>query len=111
MRGLQLLEFYQEDYCVGCGKGKSNKASHRSNDVLGITEPFQLIHMNLFDPVIIQSRSKKSYCLVMVDGFSKYTWVLCLHSKDEAPQLIMNILWSLKLTGFMWKNKKRLQSA
>ena len=55
-----------------------------------ITEPLQLIHMDLFGPVNVMSMSRKRYALVMVDDFSKYTWVLFLHSKDEAPQLIID---------------------
>ena len=55
-----------------------------------ITEPLQLIHMDLFGPVNVMSMSRKKYALVMVDDISKYTWVLFLHSKDEAPQLIID---------------------
>ena len=79
------MEFCKEDLCEVCEKGKSKKASHRSKDMSGIIEPIQLIHMDLFGPGNIQSMSKKVYYLVMVDGYSKYTWVLCLQSKDEAP--------------------------
>ena len=28
--------------------------------------------------------------LVIVDDYSKYTWVLFLHSKDETPQMVID---------------------
>ena len=36
------------------------------------------------------SMSKKRYALVIVDDYSKYTWVLFLHSKDETPQIVID---------------------
>ena len=62
-------------------KEKSKKASHRSKDMSNIYEPLQLIHMDLFRPVNVVSMSRKRYTVVMVDDYSKYTWVLFLNSK------------------------------
>lgn len=45
--------------------------------------------MNFFGPINVMSLGRKSYSLVMVDDFTKYTWVDFLASKDEAPQLII----------------------
>jgi len=61
-----------------CEKGKSKKASHRSKEITSITEPIQLIHMDLFGPVNVLSLSRKIYALVIVDDYSKYTWVFFL---------------------------------
>ena len=36
------------------------------------------------------SLSRKRYALVIVDDFSKYTWVLFLNSKDETPKMIID---------------------
>ena len=36
------------------------------------------------------SMSKKRYALVIVDDYSKYTWVLFLHSKNETPQMVID---------------------
>ena len=78
-------------------KGKSKKATHRSTDASTITEPLQLLHMDLFGPVNIMSMSKKKYALVIVDDYSKYTWVLFLHSKDETPQMVVDHLKLIEL--------------
>lgn len=90
VRGLPQIEFCQDGLCEACEKGKSKKASHRSKEMTSITEPLQLIHMDLFGPVNVMSMARKRYALVMVDDYSKYTWVLFLQSKDEATQLIID---------------------
>ena len=43
------------------------------------------------------SMSKKRYALVIVDDYSKYTWVLFLHSKDETPQMVIDHLKLIEL--------------
>ena len=82
VRGLPQMEFTQEGLCEACQKGKSKKGSHNGTDTSAITEPLQLLHMDLFGPVNVMSISTKRYDLVIVDDYSKYTWVLFLHSKD-----------------------------
>ena len=97
VRGLPQMEFTQEGLCEACEKGKSKRASHRSKEMTSITDPLQLIHMDLFGPVNVMSLSGKRYALVIVDDFSKYTWVLFLHSKDEAPQVIIDHIKKLEV--------------
>ena len=90
VRGLPKMEFTQEGLCEACQKGKSKKASHKGTDIYAITEPLQLLHMDLFGPIYVISMSKKRYALVIVDDYSKYTWVLFLHSKDETPHMVID---------------------
>ncbi|KAJ9560607.1 hypothetical protein OSB04_005767 [Centaurea solstitialis] len=40
----------------------------------------------------VQSINGKKYVLVMVDDYSRYTWVKFLRSKDEAPEIIISVL-------------------
>ena len=79
------MEFTQEGLCEACQKGKSKKASHKGTHTSAITETQQILHMDLFCPMNVMSMSKKRYALVIVDDYSKYTWVLFLHSKDKTP--------------------------
>jgi len=44
--------------------------------------------MDLFGPVKISSLAKKKYCLVIIDDYSRFTWVFFLTSKDEAANTI-----------------------
>ena len=85
---MPYLEFVQSKACEACQKGKIKRSSHKSKSITSITKPLQLIHMDLFGPVNVLSLSRK-YALVMVDDFSRYTWVEFLSTKDEAPQIII----------------------
>nr|GEX56978.1 hypothetical protein [Tanacetum cinerariifolium] len=39
-----------------------------------------------------KSVNRKKYILVIVDDYSRFTWVKCLRSKDEAPDFIIKFL-------------------
>ena len=62
---------------------KKNITQKQGNDKYNWTSSVD--SHDLFGPVNVLSLSRKKYALVMVDDFSKYTWVLFLQSKDEAP--------------------------
>nr|GFA27576.1 integrase, catalytic region, zinc finger, CCHC-type, peptidase aspartic, catalytic [Tanacetum cinerariifolium] len=51
-----------------------------------------LLHMDLCGPIRIASINGKRYVLVIVDDYSRYTWVHFLRSKDEAPKVIIKFL-------------------
>ncbi|KAJ9545521.1 hypothetical protein OSB04_025228 [Centaurea solstitialis] len=88
VRGLSAKEFSSDDHCVACLKGKQHKNSHKSKEVNTISSPLQLLHMDLFGPTNVMSIDKKSYCLVIVDDYSRFTWVYFLRTKDETSGLI-----------------------
>ncbi|KAJ9542626.1 hypothetical protein OSB04_029132 [Centaurea solstitialis] len=92
VRGLPRKEFFCNDNCVACLKGKQHKTSHKSKEVNSISSPLQLIHMDLFGPTNVMSIGKKSYCLVIVDDFSRFTWVYFLKTKDETSGLIKSFV-------------------
>ncbi|GJX57345.1 integrase, catalytic region, zinc finger, CCHC-type containing protein [Tanacetum coccineum] len=48
--------------------------------------------MDLCGPMRIASINGKRYILVIVDDYSRYTWVVFLRSKDEAPKEIKTFL-------------------
>ncbi|XP_074352748.1 uncharacterized protein LOC141691896 [Apium graveolens] len=97
VRGLPEMEFCPEELREACEKGKSKRASHKKKTVSDIAEPLQLLHMDLFRPVNIMSMSRKKYCLVIVDDYSRYTCVLFLHSKDEAAEMIIDHINKIEL--------------
>ena len=90
VRGLPSLEFTSDDLCEACQKGKAKRASHKSKTINSITEPLHLLHMDLFGPVNITSIDGGRYALVIVDDFSKFTWVYFLASKDETPLTVID---------------------
>nr|GFC13944.1 retrotransposon protein, putative, Ty1-copia subclass [Tanacetum cinerariifolium] len=62
---------------------------HKSKTAFASNKPLYLLHMDLYGPMRIQSIYGKRYVLVVVDDYSRYTWVFFLHSKDEASEVII----------------------
>nr|GEY53248.1 hypothetical protein [Tanacetum cinerariifolium] len=48
--------------------------------------------MDLCGPMHVESINGKRYVLVVVDDYSRYTWVFFLHSKDEASEVIISFI-------------------
>ncbi|KAI3770827.1 hypothetical protein L6452_01972 [Arctium lappa] len=74
VRGLPSKVFSCDDHCVACLKGKQHKTSHKTKELNTISSCLQLLHMDLFGPTNVMSIGKKSYCLVIVDDYSRFTW-------------------------------------
>ncbi|GJX98197.1 retrovirus-related pol polyprotein from transposon TNT 1-94 [Tanacetum coccineum] len=71
---------------------KKQKASHPPKPVPNSKQRLHLLHMDLYSPMRIASINGKRYVLVIVDDYSRYTWVLFLRSKDETPEEIKTFL-------------------
>ncbi|KAJ9561541.1 hypothetical protein OSB04_006701 [Centaurea solstitialis] len=52
--------------------------------------------MDLFGPVNIQSMGGKRFTLVIVDEYSRYTWVFFFRAKSETPQLIISFIFRME---------------
>nr|GFA67273.1 putative ribonuclease H-like domain-containing protein [Tanacetum cinerariifolium] len=73
VEGLPLKLFTNDHNCVACNKGKQHKASYKAvSDVRTISEPVQLLYMDLFGPTSIRSIDHKYYSLVITDDFSRF---------------------------------------
>ncbi|GJV55533.1 retrovirus-related pol polyprotein from transposon TNT 1-94 [Tanacetum coccineum] len=72
--------------------GKSSKKPHKPKSEDTNQEKLYLLHMDLCGPMRVASVNGKKYILVIVDDYSRFTWVKCLRSKDEAPAFIINFL-------------------
>ncbi|GJW55053.1 retrovirus-related pol polyprotein from transposon TNT 1-94 [Tanacetum coccineum] len=72
--------------------GKSKKKPHKPKSEDTNKEKLYFLHMDLCRPVCVASVNGKKYILVIVDDYSRFTWVKCLSSKDEAPDFIIKFL-------------------
>ncbi|GKA35255.1 putative ribonuclease H-like domain-containing protein [Tanacetum coccineum] len=70
VRGLPSKRFKINQSCVACQKGKQHRASCKTKTVSSISQPLQMLHMDLFGPTFVKSLMKKMYCLVDTDDFS-----------------------------------------
>nr|GEX86114.1 retrovirus-related Pol polyprotein from transposon TNT 1-94 [Tanacetum cinerariifolium] len=90
--GLPKFKYHKEHLCPSCEQGKRKRASHPPKPVPNSRQMLHLLHMDLCGPMRIASINEKRYVLVIVDDYSRYTWVHFLRSKDEAPEVIKTFL-------------------
>ncbi|GKE32403.1 integrase, catalytic region, zinc finger, CCHC-type containing protein, partial [Tanacetum coccineum] len=75
-----------------CAMGKSKKQSHKPKSEETNQEKLYLLHMDLYGPMRVASINGKKYILVIMDDYSRFTWVKFLASNDEAPDFIIKFL-------------------
>ncbi|GJR58728.1 putative ribonuclease H-like domain-containing protein [Tanacetum coccineum] len=96
VRGLPLKIFENDHSCVACQKGKQHKASCKTKLVNSISKPLHMLHMDLFGPTNVKSLMKKSYCLVVTNDFSRFSWVFFLATKDETSGILTTFITEIK---------------
>ncbi|GKE16017.1 retrovirus-related pol polyprotein from transposon TNT 1-94, partial [Tanacetum coccineum] len=92
VRGIPKLKFENDHLCSAYAMGKSKKKPHKPKFKDTNQEKLYLLHMDLCGPMRVASVNGKKYILVIVDDYSRFTWVKCLRSKDEAPNFIIKFL-------------------
>ncbi|GJV91955.1 retrovirus-related pol polyprotein from transposon TNT 1-94 [Tanacetum coccineum] len=97
VRGLPRLKFEKDHLCSACQLGKSKKFSHRPKSENTNMEVLHTLHMDLCGPMRVQSIKGKKYILVIVDDYSRFTWVKFLRSKDETPEFVTNFLKQIQV--------------
>ena len=82
--GLPKIKFDNDRIYDACVQGKHRRASFKPINIVSTTRVLQLIHIDLFGPTKTLSLGGKQYGFVIVDDYSRFTWVLFLHSKNKA---------------------------
>ncbi|GKE09305.1 retrovirus-related pol polyprotein from transposon TNT 1-94 [Tanacetum coccineum] len=88
--GLPSLVYLKDKPCSTCEKGKHHRASFKTKQNFSIRKCLHLLHMDLFGPISPMYINHEKYTLVIVDGYSRYTWVHFLRKKSQAPEMIMS---------------------
>nr|GEZ48429.1 putative ribonuclease H-like domain-containing protein [Tanacetum cinerariifolium] len=92
VRGIPKLKFEKDHLCSACAMGKSTKKTHKPKSEDTNQEKLYLLHMDLCGPMRVESINGKKYILVIVDDYSRFTWVKFLRSKDETSNFIIKFL-------------------
>nr|GEX88361.1 hypothetical protein [Tanacetum cinerariifolium] len=96
VRGLPIKVFENDHTCVACKKGKQHRASFKTKPVNSVDQPLFRLHMDLFKPTFVKSLNKKSYCLVITDDYSRFTWVFFMATKDETTPILKTFITILE---------------
>jgi transposase InsO family protein len=56
------------------------------------TRPLKMLHMDLFGPVAYISIGGNKYGIIIVDNYSRFTWVFFLQDKSETQEVLKKFL-------------------
>ncbi|GJZ38022.1 retrovirus-related pol polyprotein from transposon TNT 1-94 [Tanacetum coccineum] len=74
VRGLPKMKFKKDHLCSAYEQGKIHRKHHKSKTAFASNKPLYLLHMDLCDPMCVESINGKRYMLVVVNDYSRYTW-------------------------------------
>nr|GEZ95383.1 retrovirus-related Pol polyprotein from transposon TNT 1-94 [Tanacetum cinerariifolium] len=92
VQGLPKMKFEKDHLCFACEQGKIHQKHHKSKTAFASNKPLYLLHVDLCGPMRVERINRKRYVLVVVDDYSRHTWVFFLHSKDEASEVIISFI-------------------
>ncbi len=108
VKDLPKLSKVDNPICKGCQMGSKLESLIRKLHLLGTTRPLELLHMDLAGPTRMESLGGKKYFMVVVDDFSRYTWVAFLREKSKAFNEFLNICKRIQVEKDL--TIKRIQS-
>ena len=71
-----------------CQLGKQTKAKHPGTQTSATSRLLELLHLDLMGPTRTKFLGSKRYIMVVVDDFTRNTWVILLRSKSNALEHI-----------------------
>jgi hypothetical protein len=85
--GLTNVYFKKDKICSACQVGKQVGVHHPHKNIMTTDRPLELLHMDLFGLIAYISIGGSKYCLVIVDDYSRFTWVFFLQEnlKPKRP--------------------------
>ena len=95
--GLPQFEKIEKCICGPCQMGKQVKSKHPFVTKVQTSRPLEFLHINLMGPARVRSLGGKKYILVVVDDFTRYTWVMLLRDKAEAPEKVIHLCKKLQV--------------
>jgi hypothetical protein len=90
--GLTNVHFEKDRVCSACQAGKQVGTHHPHKNIMMTDRPLELLHMDLFGPIAYISIDGSKYCLVIVDDYSRFTWVFFLQEKSQTQETLKGFL-------------------
>jgi hypothetical protein len=90
--GLTNVHFEKDRICSACQAGKQVGVHHPLKNIMTTDRPLELLHMDLFGPIAYISIDRSKYCLVIVDYYSRFTWVFFLQEKSQTQETLKRFL-------------------
>jgi transposase InsO family protein len=90
--GLTNVHFEKDRVCCACQAGKQVSSHHLHKNIITTDRPLELLHMDLFGPIAYISIGMSKYCLVILDDYSRFTWVFFLQEKSQTQETLKGFL-------------------
>jgi hypothetical protein len=75
---------FEKDRPYGaCQAEKQVGVHHHIKNIMTIIKPLDMLYMDLFGTIAYISMNGNKYGLVIVDNYSRFTWVFFLQDKSE----------------------------
>jgi len=81
IRGIPKLEITKGSICGEFQVGKQTRMSHPRLEHQGTSKVLEPLHIDLMGPMQVANIGGKRYVLVVVDDFSRLTWVNFIREK------------------------------
>jgi hypothetical protein len=85
--GLTNVHFEKDRVCSAYQEGKQVGVHHSHKNIMTTDMPLELLHMDLFGLIAYISIGGSKYCLVIVDDYSRFTWVFFLQENHKPKKL------------------------
>ena len=82
--------------CESCELGKHFRVTYHRRDSIPCEHPFDLVHCDIWGPARSTSLSGFRYYLVLVDDFSRVSWVYLLIDRTEVLQRLREFLQEVR---------------
>jgi transposase InsO family protein len=90
--GLTNVHFEKDRVCSACQAGKQVGVHHPHKNIMTMDRPLELLHIDLFGPIAYISIGGSKYYLVIVDDYSRFTWVFFLQEKSQTQETLKRFL-------------------
>nr|GFB06125.1 ribonuclease H-like domain-containing protein [Tanacetum cinerariifolium] len=94
---LPRLKFEKDHLCSACQLGKSKKHTYKPKAENTNLDVLNTLHMDLCGPMRVQTINGKKYILVIVDDYSRFTWVKFLRSKYETSDVVIMFITQIQV--------------
>jgi transposase InsO family protein len=90
--GITNVHFEKDRICSACQAGKQVGVHHPHKNIMTTERSLELLHMDLFGSIAYISIGESKYCLVIVDDYSRLTWVFFLLEKSQTQETLKSFL-------------------
>jgi transposase InsO family protein len=90
--GLTNVHFEKDRICSACQAGKQVGVHRPHKNIMTTNRPLELLHMDLFGLIAYICIDGSKYYLVIMDDYSRFTWVFFLQEKSQTQETLKRFL-------------------